>query len=103
MYVAESIEKFLHHCEIEKNLASHTLSAYSLDLGHLREFLSIHSVCILPMVSTSHIKQYVRIFAKATIRSRRFGVNSLYCGHSFDLLKKIIGLNSNQPSGAILH
>jgi integrase/recombinase XerD len=44
MLLHEATDFFLNACELEKNLSSHTLAAYSSDHNQFRTFLRVHNV-----------------------------------------------------------
>ena len=68
----EAIDTFLNHCEFERNLSTHTIKAYKLDLDHFSKFAFEHceSGNVID-VKRSHFWDYARKLHHYKPRSQR--------------------------------
>jgi integrase/recombinase XerD len=66
--VCKEVEAFLNHCRVEKGLAKHSLSAYSLDLNRFIQKTGLSPIAISPSDLTAYVESlYAAALSPRTI------------------------------------
>src|ERR1035437_10924494 len=64
--IKESIDGFIFHCQYEKNLSSHSLKAYSIDLKQFHDF-----ICKNPVTENAIDKNIIRDYLKELFQNNK--------------------------------